>query len=102
MVARISDNGGWMIDPTFRQALIALGLPELMGPMLFPFPEKDAGGGAEYHLITDSGLSLIAYYIPAEDSLWEKSDAWNDDDLLVAADFIVRRMKLWLLGDRAQ
>jgi hypothetical protein len=80
--------GDYLIDPSFHQALIALGLvPECrIFAAHLGKPLNGSSWSVEMAAVLDSGERLKLHYVCADNSGWETSDAWQDE----AVPFIVR------------
>jgi hypothetical protein len=88
---------GYLIDSSFNQAAIGLGLPTSPSVAVFPLPDVGDLEILTYSGTTDDGHEvLIQYHILKEEQQekgWKDSAAWNDPELAVITTMIDSRMR---------
>jgi hypothetical protein len=94
--------GDYLIDPSFHQAFIALGLaPECrIFAARLGEPVNGSSWSAEMKAVLDSGEKLKLHYVCADNPTWESSNAWLDEQVPFIARAISEKMA-HILGYRA-
>jgi hypothetical protein len=89
--------GRYIIDPSFDQALIAMGLPPESGMLLVESDDSamQAGGllKIDLNVVMDCRAELRVQYIPLADDGYLTTEAWTDEGLPFLATDIAARIE---------